>query len=92
MISPALKLKMFSLHLALSLAPIALVLAVPNVKERSGAADPCVKVAGQAFSPPADALACMKTFPFNETIRQNVIATGRLNTLVMESCSLTTFV
>jgi hypothetical protein len=83
---------MFSLHLALSLAPIALVLAVPNVKERSGAADPCVKVAGQAFSPPADALACMKTFPFNETIRQNVIATGRLNTLVMESCSLTTFV
>ncbi|PIL29017.1 hypothetical protein GSI_09065 [Ganoderma sinense ZZ0214-1] len=39
----------------------------------SAASDPCVKVAGQAFVPPSDALACYKSFPFNETIRQNVL-------------------
>ncbi|KAG6860617.1 hypothetical protein C0995_009371 [Termitomyces sp. Mi166 len=35
--------------------------------------DPCVKVAGKAFVPPADALACYKAFPFNETLRQNLL-------------------
>lgn len=44
-------------------------LAAPN----AAAADPCVKVAGKAFVPPADALACLKSFPFNETLRQNVL-------------------
>ena len=39
----------------------------------SSAADPCVKVAGKTFVPPADALACLKSFPFNETLRQNVL-------------------
>ncbi|KAG6864821.1 hypothetical protein C0991_006942, partial [Blastosporella zonata] len=37
------------------------------------AVDPCAKVAGKAFVPPADALACYKAFPFNETLRQNVL-------------------
>ncbi|KAH9854585.1 hypothetical protein C2E23DRAFT_817092 [Lenzites betulinus] len=37
------------------------------------AADPCVKIAGKTFVPPQDALACMKSFPFNETLRQNVL-------------------
>ncbi|KAF8892937.1 hypothetical protein BD779DRAFT_1507835 [Infundibulicybe gibba] len=37
------------------------------------AADPCAKVAGKSFVPPADALACQKAFPFNETLRQNVL-------------------
>ncbi|KAJ3552372.1 hypothetical protein NM688_g4185 [Phlebia brevispora] len=36
-------------------------------------ADPCASIAGQTFVKPADALACMKSFPFNETLRQNVI-------------------
>jgi hypothetical protein len=36
--------------------------------------DPCVKVAGNAFVDPADALACVKSFPFNETLRQNVLS------------------
>ncbi|THH27364.1 hypothetical protein EUX98_g6832 [Antrodiella citrinella] len=36
-------------------------------------ADPCAKFAGQTFVVPADALACLKSFPFNETLRQNVI-------------------
>jgi hypothetical protein len=35
--------------------------------------DPCAKIAGKAFVPPADALACEKSFPFNETLRQNVM-------------------
>lgn len=37
------------------------------------AADPCVKIANQTFVPPADALACQKSFPFNETLRRNVM-------------------
>ena len=37
------------------------------------ASDPCTKIAGKTFMPPADALACMKAFPFNETLRQNVL-------------------
>lgn len=56
----------------------ALALAAPSVVERATSVDPCAKVAGQAFSPPADAIACLKSFPFNETIRQNVLATGGL--------------
>ncbi|KAI8989136.1 hypothetical protein BD414DRAFT_415407 [Trametes punicea] len=35
--------------------------------------DPCAKIAGKTFSAPADALACMKSYPFNETLRQNVL-------------------
>jgi hypothetical protein len=33
--------------------------------------DACAKVANQTFSSPADALACYKSFPFNETLRDN---------------------
>ncbi|KAL0578818.1 hypothetical protein V5O48_003186 [Marasmius crinis-equi] len=39
------------------------------------AADPCVQIAGKNFVPPADALACEKSFPFNETLRQNILTT-----------------
>ena len=35
--------------------------------------DPCVKVAGLQFADPADAIACQRSFPFNETLRQNVL-------------------
>ncbi|KAN0139277.1 hypothetical protein V8E53_002778 [Lactarius tabidus] len=35
--------------------------------------DPCTKVAGLRFADPADAIACQKFFPFNETLRQNVL-------------------
>ncbi len=31
--------------------------------------DPCAKIADQTFVDPADALACLKSFPFNEYIR-----------------------
>ncbi|KAH9849012.1 hypothetical protein C2E23DRAFT_841425 [Lenzites betulinus] len=35
--------------------------------------DPCTKIAGKTFMSPPDALACMRSFPFNETLRQNVL-------------------
>ncbi|KAH9169339.1 hypothetical protein EDB89DRAFT_2073032 [Lactarius sanguifluus] len=40
----------------------------------TAASDPCVKVAGLPFADPADAIACQKSFPFNETLRQNVLS------------------
>ncbi|KAI0372476.1 hypothetical protein BV20DRAFT_1050796 [Pilatotrama ljubarskyi] len=52
---------------ALSAVPAAIAAPPPT------AADPCAKIAGKLFAPPADALACMKSFPFNETLRQNVL-------------------
>ncbi|KAI0634239.1 hypothetical protein C8Q77DRAFT_1110664 [Trametes polyzona] len=55
---------------ALSAVPAA-VLAAPAAPDAR--ADPCTKIAGKTFAPPADALACMKSFPFNETLRQNVL-------------------
>jgi len=36
--------------------------------------DPCVKIAGLSFVDPADAIACQKSFPFQEVLRQNVIS------------------
>lgn len=35
--------------------------------------DPCIKIAGLSFVEPADAIACQKSFPFDEKLRQNVI-------------------
>jgi len=37
--------------------------------------DACAVIGGQTFSKPADALACLKSFSFNETLRQNVLST-----------------
>ncbi|KAH9854597.1 hypothetical protein C2E23DRAFT_817149 [Lenzites betulinus] len=45
-------------------------LAAPSIHD---AADPCSKIGTKKFVPPQDALACMKSFPFNETLRQNVL-------------------
>lgn len=36
--------------------------------------DPCEKIAGKAYVLPRDVQACYKSFPFNETIRQNVLS------------------
>ena len=36
--------------------------------------DPCATIAGQQFVVPSHALACLKSFPFNETLRQNVLS------------------
>ncbi|KAF7292921.1 TSPc domain-containing protein [Mycena indigotica] len=37
------------------------------------AGDPCAAIAGKSFVLAPDALACLKSFPFNETLRQNVL-------------------
>ncbi len=37
-------------------------------------ADKCAKIAGEEFVVPSAALACLKSFPFNETLRQNVLS------------------
>ena len=44
-----------------------------SVSGTSQGDDPCAAIAGKDFVPPADALACLKFFPFNETLRQNVL-------------------
>ncbi|KAL1948464.1 hypothetical protein VTO73DRAFT_12539 [Trametes versicolor] len=61
--------RLAALAAALSAVPAALAAPAPA----AAAADPCLKIAGKTFVPPADALACMKSFPFNETLRQNVL-------------------
>jgi hypothetical protein len=35
--------------------------------------DPCAKISGKAYALPRDVQACYRSFPFNETIRQNVL-------------------
>ena len=37
--------------------------------------DPCSAIAGALFSTPPDMLACLRSFPFNETLRQNILST-----------------
>jgi hypothetical protein len=36
--------------------------------------DPCSKVAGKSFVDPLDAEACMSSFAFNETLKQNILS------------------
>ena len=50
------------------LAP-ALTLAAPG----QAASDPCAAIAGQTFADPALVIACQKSFPFSEKLRQNVM-------------------
>ncbi|KAH9856165.1 hypothetical protein C2E23DRAFT_882279 [Lenzites betulinus] len=45
-----------------ALGVVPAVLASPTAQ----AADSCAKIAGKTFAPPQDALACMKSFLFNE--------------------------
>ena len=57
---------------ALVLSLVALDLPALSVADSYGP-DPCQTIAGKTFIPPSDALACMKSFPFNETLCQNVL-------------------
>ncbi|KAI0028059.1 hypothetical protein K488DRAFT_59656 [Vararia minispora EC-137] len=36
--------------------------------------DPCTVIGGKTWVAPADAIACQKSFPFNETLRSNVMS------------------
>jgi hypothetical protein len=38
------------------------------------APDPCVTIAGSLFATPTDTLSCLRSFPFNETLRQNILS------------------
>ena len=54
--------------LAAGLIFLSPVLGAPVAEE-----GPCGKLAGRSHAPPLDVLACFKSFPFNETVRQNVL-------------------
>ena len=67
----------FSQFICLGLLPVLLsgglhVVAAPA--GRNLPPDPCAKIAGLSFVDPADAIACQKSFPFQEVLRQNVIS------------------
>lgn len=36
--------------------------------------DPCSKIAGKAYVNPLDAESCLSSFPYNETLKQNVLS------------------
>jgi len=48
-------------------------IAAASPSDESEKKDPCRKVAGMTYVVPSDALACYKSFAFNETIRTNVL-------------------
>jgi hypothetical protein len=50
-----------------------LLLFAPQAILAAPSADPCAKIAGKPYVPSADALACLKSFPFDEKLRQNVL-------------------
>ena len=62
---------MYSLRRAALAASVALSVTLPA---SSRSEDPCAKVAGKLYAPPGDALACLKSFAFNETLKQNVMS------------------
>jgi hypothetical protein len=37
--------------------------------------DACAAIAGETFLSPPDALACLRSFSFNETLRENILST-----------------
>ena len=53
---------------------LAAVLQAPSlVNSAAIGSDPCAAIAGKAFVVPSQALACLKSFPYNETIKTNVM-------------------
>ncbi|KZT08170.1 uncharacterized protein LAESUDRAFT_78851 [Laetiporus sulphureus 93-53] len=64
--------------LTIGLTALAITLGLPAPSaaapvENAAGTDPCAVIAGQTFVVPADAMACLTSFPFNETLRQNVL-------------------
>ena len=56
-----------------TLAALSVAAPAPDSGADTQAQDPCAAVAGKSFVPPAQALACLKSFPFDEALRQNVL-------------------
>jgi len=63
------------------LATLASALPAPPFQRRNnggnGTYDACSVIAGQDLSEPSDVVACLKSFPFNETVRQNSLEVVR---------------
>lgn len=57
------------------------------ISPRASHSDPCAAIAGQAYVDPALALGCLKSFPVNETIKENVLAvvSGALDFFTFEA-------
>lgn len=55
-------------------ALLSTLLARTSLAAPTSEADPCIQIAGKAFVDPTDVLACMKSFSFSETLRQNVLS------------------
>lgn len=64
----------WTLVLVMTTAIRSVVASPANAVPRQASSDPCAAIAGQEFVSVADALACQKSFPFNETLRQNVLS------------------
>lgn len=74
----------------LSFLPLLGVVLVPSLVSASvieRASDPCAEIAGQQYADPALALACLRSFPVNETIKENVLAvvSGALDFFTFEA-------
>lgn len=71
--------------LSLTGAVLASSLVSASIIER--ASDPCAEIAGHQYSDPTVALACLRSFPVNETIKQNVLAvvSGSLDFFTFEA-------
>ncbi|KAJ4479394.1 hypothetical protein J3R30DRAFT_3288983 [Lentinula aciculospora] len=52
-----------------------LIVSYSHVFAAPASSDPCATIAGKLFALPADVLACERSLPFNETLRQNVLTT-----------------
>lgn len=53
---------------------LAEILLVTAASTGAFSTDPCVKIAGSQYVDPADAIACQKSFAFNETLKQNLLS------------------
>ncbi|KAI0050268.1 hypothetical protein FA95DRAFT_1603627 [Auriscalpium vulgare] len=56
-----------------TLSTLFLALSITSTADGHKRADPCAQIAGGLFAAPAELKSCLKSFPFNETLRQNVI-------------------
>lgn len=52
---------------------IAVLEALSLVNAAAISSDPCAAIAGQPYVVPSQALACLTSFPYNETIKDNVM-------------------
>jgi hypothetical protein len=53
---------------------LAEILLVTAASTGARSTDPCIKIAGIQYVDPADAMACQKSFAFNETLKQNLLS------------------